>query len=30
MGGVLICLWINNFIKYDGAKMFVDNLIKLN
>ena len=30
MGGVLIYLWIKNNIKDDGAKMFVDNLIKLN
>ena len=30
MGDVLIYLWIRNNIENDGAKMFVDNLIKLN
>ena len=30
MGDVLIYLWIENKIEYDGANMFVDNLIKLN
>ena len=30
MGDVLIYLWMDCFIRDDGAKMFVDNLIKLN
>ena len=30
MGDVLIYLGIYNYIKDDGARMFVDNLIKLN